>query len=171
METVVIGEITGVYGVKGWLRLRSWTQPLEQVFSYQPWLLVDQGGEQGAAPRQAPQLLTQRAHGGHFVISLEGVTDRDQAAQLVGQQVHVARDRLPELPEDEYYWAELVGMQVSNLAGCEFGKVSDLLETGANDVLVIEGERQRLVPFVQGQTVTSIDRSAGRIVVDWDSDF
>lgn len=167
METVVIGEITGVYGVKGWLRLKSWTEPREQIFAYQPWHLS--AGQQDH--QRECRVAAHKAHGGQFVVSLDGVSDRDAAAQLIGQRVQVARNRLPELPDNEYYWAELLGMQVVNLSGDSFGKVSNLLETGANDVLVINGDRQRLVPFVRDQVVKQVDQSTDTITVDWDADF
>lgn len=167
METVVVGEITGVYGVKGWLRLKSWTDPQARVFDYQPWLLT----EAGTAAQTQCKVAAHRSHGGQFVISLDGVTDRDEAAALIGRRVEVAKAHLPELPENEYYWADLLGMQVVNLSGDSFGTVSNLLETGANDVLVINGDRQRLVPFVRGQVVTEVNPSAGIITVDWDADF
>ena len=167
METVVIGEIVGVYGVKGWVKLKSWTQPAKQIFTYQPWLLVNSG----AADKRACNVLEYRSHSGQFVISLEGITDRDEAAKLNRYRIEVEKDLLPELPDNEYYWADLIGMQVVNLAGVDFGTVSNLLETGANDVLVINGDRQRLVPFVQGQIVTGIDQTAGQITVDWDAEF
>lgn len=167
METVIIGKIAGVYGVKGWVRLRSWTQPAEQIFTYQPWLLVSDSG----AEKHRCKVLEYRSHSGQFVINLEGIADRDEAAKLNDYRIEVEKDRLPTLPDNEYYWTDLVGMQVVNLAGEDFGKVSNLLETGANDVLVINGDRQRLVPFVQGQIVTVVDQEAGKITVDWDADY
>ncbi len=167
VETIVIGEIAGVYGVKGWVRLKSWTQPAEQIFTYQPWLLVNDD----IAVQRTCKVLEYRSHTGQFLINLEGVTDRDEAAKLNGYQVEVEKNRLPELPDNEYYWTDLIGMQVVNLDGEDLGKVSNLLETGANDVLVINGDRQRLVPFTQGQAVTEVNQAAGKITVDWDADF
>ncbi len=167
METVVIGEIAGAYGIKGWLKLKSWTQPLDQIFNYQPWLLSK--GED--AEKRECSVLDYRQHSGQFVISLDGITNRDEAARINRQRIEVPKDRLPGLPKNEYYWADLIGMQVLNLAGDDFGTVSNLLETGANDVLVIDGGRQRLIPFVKGQVVTSVDQAAARITVDWDTDF
>ncbi len=167
METVVVGEIAGVYGIKGWLRLKSWTQPLDQIFNYQPWFLT-QGDN---TEKRNCKLLDYRQHNGQYVICLDGISDRDAAARLIRHRIEVDKDCLPELPDNEYYWAELLGMQVVNTAGEAFGQVINLLETGANDVLVINGDRQRLVPFVQGQVVTSVDRTAKRITVDWDAEF
>lgn len=167
MEALVIGEIVGVYGVKGWLKLRSWTQEPEQIFAYQPWRMV--GGHKN---EQKPcEVVAHRRHGNQFVISLAGINDRDQASELVKWRIVVDKQKLPTLPDDEFYWADLVGMRVVNLSGELFGVVDSLFETGANDILVINGDQQRLVPFIQGQVVTNVDRAMRQITVDWDADF
>lgn len=162
---VVVGKIAGVYGVKGWVKIRSFTGPEENIFTYVPWRL------ENMTPALELRVLDGRFHGSGLVALLEGITDRDQAAKLVGQHISVPRACLPELGEGEYYQTDLLGMRVVNLEGVEFGRVDQIMETGANDVLVVVGERERLVPFLLGQAVREVNLAEQRILVDWDADF
>ncbi len=159
-----MGEIAGVYGVRGWVRVRSFTDPVENLLRYRPWALGS--GQQV----RSVSVLEARLHGPGLVARLEGVGDRDAAAELVGQQVLVDRVQLPEVP-GEVYWADLEGMQVLTLDGRRLGQVDHLLETGANDVLVVRGDRERLIPFVRPEVVRDVDVEAGRLTVDWDPEF
>jgi 16S rRNA processing protein RimM len=107
-----------------------------------------------------------------MVAQLPGVDDRDQAAALIGTDIHVAREQLPPPAKGEYYWVDLEGLEVVTTDNVELGRVSHLFATGANDVVVVrDGTRERLIPFVQGSYVRSVDLSAGRMVVDWDPEF
>lgn len=164
-ERVILGRIAGVYGVRGWVKVFSETQPKENIFEYSPWQVRLDG------VWRTLELLEGRPQGKGLVAHLAGYEDRDQAHQLVGADIAIPRDRLPAAAEGEYYWADLVGLKVITADGVELGVVDHLLETGANDVLVVEGERQRLIPFVQGQYVRQIDLEAGLIRVDWDPAF
>ena len=164
---VPIGRIVGLYGVQGWLKIESWAEPRMRIFDYQPWLL-------GAAPGQETRVsgAEGRTQGKGMVARLPGVDDRDQAAALVGTDIHVAREQLPPPAKDEYYWVDLEGLEVVTTDDVELGRVSHLFATGANDVVVVrDGTRERLIPFVQGSYVRSVDLSAGRMVVDWDPEF
>jgi len=105
------------------------------------------------------------------VVRLAGCADRDQAQLLIGCEIGIRRDQLPTLQPGEYFWNDLIGLQVLNLEGEDFGQVDHLLETGANDVLVVKGERERLIPFVMKQVIVEIDLEQGRIRVDWDKDY
>ena len=160
---VVIGYISAVHGLKGWVKVHSWTRPIEAIFDYQPWRLGEQHSQFGN--------VDGRKQGKGLVALFPGVEDRDRAAELVGQQISVGRDQLPVTAADEYYWTDLEGLEVQTLQGEVLGRVERLLETGANDVLLIKGEREHLVPFVQGQYVMRIDLAAGLMVVDWDAEF
>lgn len=164
---VLVGRIVGLYGVQGRVRLESWTEPRLRIFAYQPWWL-------GKSP-EAEVLVAGahgRAQGKGIVAQLPGVADRDQAATLVGMDVHVAREALPPTAPGEYYWVDLEGLAVVTTEGVELGKVSHLFATGANDVLVVrDGGRERLIPFVQERVVREVDVPGGRMVVDWDPDF
>lgn len=164
---VLIGRIVGLYGVQGWLKIESWADPRMRIFDYQPWLL-------GAAPGTETQVsgVKGRTQGKGMVAHLPGVDDREQAAALVGTDIHVAREQLPPPAEGEYYWVDLEGLEVVTTEEVKLGRVSHLFATGANDVVVVrDGERERLIPFVQGSYVRSVDLSAGRMVVDWDPEF
>lgn len=160
------GEISGVFGVKGWVKVFSNTDPRENILNYSPWLL-----QKNNQTREIKVLGGQR-QGGTVVAELEGIADRDAALALMGYQILISRTQLPKPGEGEYYWADLVGLAVETEAGVKLGKVDHLLETGANDVLVVrDGEVERLIPFLQQRTVLTIDLAAGVMIVDWDPDF
>lgn len=164
---VLIGRIVGLYGVQGWLKIESWAEPRMRIFDYQPWLL-------SAAPGVETQIagVRGRTQGKGIVAQLPGVDDREQAAALIGSDIHVDRAQLPAPAEGEYYWVDLEGLEVVTTEGVLLGRVTHLFATGANDVVVIrDGERERLVPYVMGSYVRSVDLSAGRMVVDWDPEF
>ena len=110
-------------------------------------------------------------HGTSVVAQLEGVDDRDQALDLRSSKVIVPRNRFPPPELGHYYWADLIGLRVENLDGIDFGGVIEVLSTGANDVLVVNNEKERLIPFIVGQFVKEVDLQKGTIKVDWDADF
>jgi len=162
-EHVALGYLSAVHGIKGWVKVHSWTRPMEAILGYQPWLL----GED----KKPVKIIDGRKQGKGLVALLPGFNDREQATTLVGQQIFVGRDQLPATAADEYYWSDLEGLEVHTTDGEVLGRVERLMETGANDVLVIRGQREHLVPFVQGQYVTSVDLEGGLIIVDWDPEF
>lgn len=165
-EYIVVGRINGLYGVRGWVKVFSHTQPRENILGYKLWYLKRAGQWQEA------ELEEGRMHGKGIVAKIRGCDDRDAAAALMDTTVAIRREQLPRAQEGEYYWTDLQGLKVCNLEGVELGRVSHLLETGANDVLVVrQGRDERLIPFVQGQYVTRIDLDAGEMTVDWDPDF
>ncbi len=164
-DLLVMGRIAAPYGVQGWLRITAFTETPENLLDYTPWYLGQQGEWREA------RLLEGKPHGKGLVVRLEGCADRDMAAALCGTDIAVCRKQLPETQENEYYWSDLIGLQVVTTDGTALGRVDHLLETGANDVLVIHGDRERLVPFVQGDVIRSIDLGTGEIRVDWDPDF
>ncbi len=151
--------------MRGWVRVTSFTDPVDNILAYSPWW-IDQGGRtENMAPRSG------RVHGRGVVVRFDGVDDRDKAAALRGAEIRVDRDRLPPAGDDSYYWADLVGLAVVNTDGVAFGHVDRLMETGANDVMVIHGDRERLVPFVPDRVVRKVDLDDGTIVVDWDAEY
>ncbi len=163
---LVVGKVVGVSGVQGWIKLESYTEPRMQIFSYQPWLLGN-----GADGREISGAHG-RAQGKGMIAALPGVGDRDAAAALTGAEIRVWRSALPKSKRGEYYWTDLEGMQVVTVEGTSLGKVSHLFATGANDVMVVnDGKRERLIPFLQKQFVHEVDMDAGRITVDWDPEF
>jgi 16S rRNA processing protein RimM len=164
-DLIQIGKISGVLGLKGWLKIFSYTEPKNKILSYKYWQLK-KGSQNKTLNTVGGQL-----HGKGVVAQLEGIADRDQAEALIGWEIYISHEQLPSLGHDEYYWADLVGLDVQNLEDVNLGKVDSLLETGANDVLIIKGNKERAIPFLQGQTVKSIDLSTGKMIVDWDADF
>lgn len=162
-KQVALGYISAVHGIKGWVKVHSWTSPMEAIFEYQPWLL----GED----RKPVEIVDGRKQGKGLAALLPGFDDREQAMTLVGQQIFVGRDQLPPAEEGNYYWSDLEGLEVHTMDGKVLGRVDRMMETGANDVMVIRGDRERLVPFIQGQYVKRVDLDAGLIEVDWDPDF
>ena len=162
---VVLGRIAGVFGVRGWVKVFSHTEPRDGILTYSPWTIGEEGGW------RERRLLDGKPHGKGIIALLEGCGDRDQAALLVGRDIVVRRDWLPRLEQDDYYWSDLEGVRVQTLEGVELGVISHLFDTGANDVMVVKGERERLIPYLWKQVVKQVDLEAGRMLVDWDPDF
>ena len=164
-KMVPLGRISGVFGVRGWVKVHSDTAPRDNILRYSPWYL--QRGEDW----EVRKLLDGHLQGKGLVARLQGCSDRDQAAALLGCVIAVPRDRLPALEPNEFYWSDLEGQRVVTAEGVELGRVSHLFATGANDVMVVKGERERLLPYVWGRVVLDVDLEAGLIRVDWDPEF
>jgi len=163
---VLVGKIVGLSGVRGEVKLESYTEPRMQIFGYQPWLLKSASGEIEISGCHG------RTQGKGIVATLPDIDGRDAAARWVGSEIWVRRSALPRSKKDEYYWADLEGLEVVTVEGAMLGKVSHLIATGANDVLVTkDGKRERLIPFVLGDYVKQVDFDTGRITVDWDPEF
>lgn len=162
---VTLGRVGAPHGVRGWVRVRSAARPPESILEFDTWLLAGSDGW------RAYRLLEGHARPNGIVARLEGVDDREAAAALRHAAIAVPRAALPEPAAGEWYWADLVGLAVETVAGTPLGHVDGLLETGANDVLVVRGERERLIPWLPGRVVLRVEPEAGRLVVDWDPDF
>ena len=162
-KVVQLGHISGVHGISGWVKIYSLTDPREAIFEYQPWLLGDS--------REETRIVQGKKHGKHLIALLENVNDREQAQSMLNRQIVVYRDQFPQLREDEFYWTDLLGLSVRLADGTELGTIEKMLATGAHDVMVVQGDRERLIPFVQQQYVKSVNLDDGIVVVDWDPDF
>lgn len=163
-ESVVVGRFNGAWGVNGWVKVWSDTRPAIAIFDYQPWLV----GERG----ETLEIEQWRQSGSRLVVKLSGVDTPEQAESLGRSLIRVPRASLPEPEAGEYYWHDLIGLAVVNLEGHEYGRVARMLETGAHDVMEIEGVSGRvLIPFVAGDFVHQVDLEAGRITVDWPLDW
>ena len=171
-DKLIIGRISGVYGVRGWVKVYSETEPREGITAYDPWY-VKQGG--GGKDRWREVRVEQARRQAKTVIAkLAGVDDRDAAIMLTGASIAIRPDQLQPLEEGEYYWRDLIGCRVINREGIELGTVRRLMETGANDVLVVsreQGSREHLVPWTPGEAILQVDLERGRIEVDWDAEF
>ena len=164
-DRVALGRITGAFGVHGWVKIESYTEPREQILAFPTWRADLPGGGHRDVTH-----LEGRRHGKGLVARLAGVDDRDQAIALARQELWIERRELPALRSGEYYQSDLIGLEVVNLEGRVLGRVDHFLDTGANAVMVVVGERERWLPMVP-RHVPKIDVAGGRITVDWDADF
>lgn len=167
---IVLGRIVAPFGVQGWLRVHPFgDDPAAWRKMPQWWLAAD--AEAPAASWKAHQLEAVKLHGDGVVAKLAGIDSRDASEALGNCFIGAPREALPAPAQDEYYWADLIGLEVVNMQEQPLGRVKSLIETGANQVLVVaEAERERLLPFV-GQVVKQVDVAGGLIRVDWDSDW
>lgn len=163
-QPVILGRVSGLFGVQGWVKVFSFTRPREAILDYDRWFLSQDGEWQPAKVAEGKQ------HSKTVIVRLDGIHDRDQAAALIGKDIAISRDDLPKTEVGSYYWADLEGMQVLHRDGTELGEVAYLMETGANDVLVTKGERERLIPFIADQVILDVDFAKGIITVDWEWD-
>jgi len=166
-DLVVLGEIRGHYGVKGWLKIYSFTQPLQNIITFDPWWCSSERADHW----RMVSVENGRLQGKGVVAKLKGYDDRDTAAAWIGAEIAVSRRHLPVLAKDEYYWSDLIGMSVQTVAGLTLGRIKNLFATGANDVIVVAGDRERLIPFLQDRVIKKIDMDTRLMVVDWDPDF
>lgn len=163
-QLVVMGRIVAPYGIKGWVKIQTFTQEQRSLLDFPLWQVGRDGEWQPWTVEAA------KVHGAAVVAKLEGITDREQAAVLSGMRIAVSRDDFPEPAADEFYWADLIGLEVVNVAGVNLGNISRVFATGANDVLVVEGERERLLPFI-ATVIRQVDVAGGTVTVDWDADY
>ncbi|GAA0351960.1 ribosome maturation factor RimM [Bowmanella denitrificans] len=171
-ETLVVGKIGAPYGVKGWVKITSYTEQPEDIFTYAPWLLKSEGGLKELKVDQW------REHNKGLIAKLVGVEDRDAVDRLKNLEIVISAELLPELEEGDFYWRDLVGMQVVTEKGYNLGTVRELFETGSNDVLVVKanindafGQKERMIPYLVDQVVKQVDQAAKIITVDWEPDF
>ena len=161
---VMLGYIIGPHGTCGWVKIRSSTEPPGNILRYTPW----QVGRDGCWSRV--DVAEGRMQGRSLVARLDGCHDRDEADGYRGCGIAVERSQLPEVEDGEYYWSDLVGLRVLTLGGVGLGEVERMMETGANDVMVVRGGTERLIPFLSGTVVRSVDLAEGTILVDWHPD-
>ena len=162
---ITVGRLHGAFGVRGEVKLESFTDPLRSIARYQPWILRDARGIERAC-----EGVRVREGGKGLIATMPGIEDKDAADALRGTEVLVPRSALPPPAEGEFYWVDLEGLRVVNVEGTDFGIVSHLFSTGANDVLVAQGERDRMIPFVLPDYIRSVDFAAGVVPVEWDAD-
>lgn len=159
-----MGRVSAPSGVTGWVKIQPFTAAAENLLSYSSWWF---GGD---ADWREHRVARSQVRGRIVVAKLEGCDDRDAAAQLRGKQVAVRRDELPKTGTNEFYWTDLFGLKVVNSTAEDFGRVARILRTGANDVLVVQGERERLIPFIE-DVIREVDLAGGVIRVDWGADY
>jgi len=162
---VVVGRFGRPHGIKGFVTVHSFTEPRDNILRYTDWhaFLSNEW--------QPVKLLCIEAHNKAVVAQIEGYPDRDMVSRLTNIEIAVQKEQLAALGSGEYYWHQLVGMSVVNQKGESFGKVTEVMPTGANDVLVVQGDKRYLIPYLPGQFVKDIDDNQQVITVDWDMDF
>ncbi len=174
-EKVILGRITGVYGVKGWVKVFSHTDPMEAIVDYSPWFI--RAEHRKNSPWTEVKLKAGKRHAKTVVAKLEHCNDRDKAMAYVGTEIAIEQQQLEQLKEkNEFYWRDLIGLSVINQQGIELGVVKSLMETGANDVLLVVSEVdgtvvERLIPWTMDIAIIAVDIEQGVITVDWDADF
>lgn len=168
----VVGKLGSTYGIRGWLRVYSSTEYAESIFDYQPWFLKIKG------QWQPTELESWKHHNHELIAKLKNVNDRETAQSLANVEIGVDLSVFPQLEEGDYYWHDLIGCNVVNLEGYAMGTVTEMMETGSNDVFVVRanskdafGKQERLIPFLYEQVVKRVDLTTKVIEVDWDAGF
>lgn len=167
-EFIPVGKVSGAFGVQGWMKIFSFTDPRNNILKYSP-LYMSRKGEWIEV-----KVSGGRVQGKGVVMGLVGITDRDQVLALIGSELAIKKSQLKPAKKDEFYWSDLIGLTVVNLKGDSLGQVDSLLETGANDVLVVkdkENNKEQLVPFVMDEVVELVDMDNKIIRVDWELDY
>lgn len=171
-KEIILGKVGAVYGIKGWLKIHSFTGDQEAILDYFPWSL------KLGNKTQLVEITDWRRHSNSLIVKVANVDDRDVAQAYVGSEIIVNEKSLPELPDGEFYLRDLIGMTVVTNQGYNLGSVSDVMETGANDVLVVKanlndgfGKKERLIPYLFEQVVKSVSLETKQICVDWDPGF
>ena len=188
---ITVGKIGAPYGVRGWVKIHSFTESIENLLEYDPWYLqrlpqlkeaqlkkaqLNKTQSNNTQSSEAPEWVETavseaKIHGKGIIAKFEGCDDRDAATRMRGLEIAVRRDQLPEPEAGEYYWVDLEGLEVLTLDGTTLGRIDHMLETGANDVMVVKGDRERLNPYVPGPIVHEVDIKGGTIRVDWDPSY
>ena len=167
-DIVTVGRFGAVHGVKGFIRVHSFTHPRDNILNYQPWLVkCERTNEyESMTVRHVEQ------HSKGLIVKFERFANREQAQSLTNREIAIRQEQLPALDAGEYYWRDLIGLKVINLENIELGTVSRLIDTGSNDVLLTEGgKKQYCIPYILDEYVTNINLDTQEITVDWDEDF
>ena len=162
---IVVGKIGAPHGVQGWVKIRSHTIPSSNIMDYKTWYTNTKTGW------EIINIENCQRHGKTVIAHIKGVNDPESARQYVGKNIAVLRSQLPKPKKDEYYWTDLEGMEVINNQGEKLGVMDHMIETGANDIMVVIGDRKRLIPFLHKRIVLNIDFDKNIIFVDWDKEF
>ena len=169
-DYILLGEISGVSGIKGWVKVFSHTDPREKIIHYKQWFLQNKG-----ANWRPVKVINGRKQGKNIVAQLDGISTREEATALKGTQIAIHTDQLEPLGENEYYWKDLIGLKVETTEGVNLGKIDWIFNTGSNNVLIIKEEtsekKERMVPYLKGDVVISTDLDTKVMIVDWDPEF
>jgi 16S rRNA processing protein RimM len=173
-KPIIIGQISGVFGVHGWVKVFSHAEPRDNVLTYSPWLIKQKSGWTSI------EVIKGRKQGKTIVAQLKGVDDRDKAHALIGSDIAINQEQLKSLDDNDFYWRDLQGLSVLNLQNELFGSIVSMMATGANDVMVIKladeyrveaKDKEILIPYLYDDVVKQVDLERGVVIVDWDNDF
>jgi 16S rRNA processing protein RimM len=159
---VIIGKIGTPYGINGWVKILIYSENIDNIFDLNPWYIEEKDAW------SLIELETSRPHGKGIVAKVGGINTPEQARRLTGKKIAVSRSQLPELKANEYYWHDLIGLTVINQRGELLGKISSILETGSNDVLIVKGIKEHAIPYLPGQVIVRVDLAKKEIQVDWE---
>ena len=163
-KKLLVGKINGFFGLQGWVKVFSYTNPRTNILNYSPWSIKVDGNFQSI------DITSGREQSKTIVAHIKGIDNREDSQKFIGQDIYINKEQLPELTQGEYYWHELIGFDVINKDGEQLGTVDYFVETGANDVLVVKGKKEYWIPYIEPFLV-SIDSKNNKILVDWDKDF
>ena len=163
-KKLLVGKINGFFGLQGWVKVFSYTNPRTNVLNYSPWSIKVDGNFQSI------DITSGREQSKTIVAHIKGIDNREDSQKFIGQDIYINKEQLPELTQGEYYWHELIGFDVINKDEERLGTVDYFVETGANDVLVVKGKKEYWIPYIEPFLV-SIDSKNNKILVDWDKDF
>ena len=164
-DWVIVGRFGRPHGVKGLVTIRSFTEPEDNLLGYHPWHVLRNGEWHPIT------ILRTDVYNKQIVAAIEGCHDRDVAAQFTNLDIGVQKKQLPVLEVGEYYWNQLIGMKVINQHGIELGYINEIMPTGSNDVLLVDGDRPHAIPYRPGEYILSVDLSLNTMTVAWDEDF
>lgn len=162
---VVVGRIGSAYGVKGWVKLQSFTDPVDNIFGYHPWYVEDKGDWK---PIDCDQY---EFHNDKPIVHIQGYDTPERVKQLAGREIAIDKSLLPKLPEGEFYWHELIGLTAMTPQGVILGTTTQIVSNGAHPILMIVGEKTHLIPLLFGQFIGRVDLEKGQMVVKWDPEF
>ncbi|MGE3920135.1 MAG: ribosome maturation factor RimM [Gammaproteobacteria bacterium] len=162
---IIVGRFGKTHGVQGYLKIQSFTEPLDNIFNYLPWHIKQN------EMMQTIEIASKQKHHDKFVVKILGFDTPEQAQSLTNKSIYVLQDQLPTLAKNEFYWVDLIGLTVLNQNGVMFGTVKEIISTGANDVVMVEGEKQHLIPFIPETYILSIDLEKNTMTVHWEMDF
>jgi 16S rRNA processing protein RimM len=161
---LVVGRFGKTYGVSGWIKVISFTTPQENILKFQPWLI------QKKDEWEEFYFEASKKHAGGVIVKLPSCNSPEEARYFTNINIGIRREQLPKLPANEFYWDDLIGLDVVNKEGVNLGKIEELIATGSNDVLVVMGDRKRLIPYISN-VIIKVDLSSKSVSVDWGEDF
>lgn len=162
---IIIGCFGRPHGIKGFVTVNSFTEPKDTILNYDPWYAFINNSW------QIVKLISPVINSKTIITQVEGFPERENVALLTNVKIAISKDQLKQLNKDEFYWYQLIGMHVINLQGINLGKVNEIIPTGSNDVLVVQGKKRHLIPYLPGQFVMQVNCKEHMITVDWDQDF